>query len=125
LYDILTILFTKMDFDYRRSKADLQRARPSDEDLDAYFDYAKKYFVLLRKNFDDLDEFFDADDTNDVVSKHRGGHGGNALFRPIGLEIFALIIAKLNGNHSLTQAVNLASKLPRNLSEAPYAGLMW
>ncbi len=46
LYDILTILFTKMAFDHRRSKADLQRARPSDEDLDAYFDYAKKYFVL-------------------------------------------------------------------------------
>lgn len=125
LYDILTILFTKMDFDHRRSKADLQRARPSDEDLDAYFDYAKKYFALLRKHFDELDEFFNADDTNDVVSKHRGSHGGNALFRPVGLEIFALIIATLNRDHSLTQSVKLASKLPRNLSEAPYAGLMW
>ena len=69
--------------------------------------------------------FFDADNTNDVVSKYRGSHGGNVLFRPIGLEIFALIIAKLNGDHSLTQSVKLASKLPRNLSEAPYAGLMW
>ena len=125
LYDILTILFTKMCFDYRESKANLQRARPSDEDLESYFDYAKKYFSLLRKYFDELDEFFDADNTNGVVSKYRGSHGGNALFRPIGLEIFALIIAKLNGDHSLTQSVKLASKLPRNLLEAPYAGLMW
>ena len=125
LYDILTILFTKMNFEQQRVKAELQRARASDERLDAYFDYAKKYFILLRKHFDELDEFFDADDTRDVVLKHRGRHGGNALFRPIGLDIFVQIIAKLNGDHSLTQAVKLASKLPRNLSEPPHAGLMW
>ena len=125
LYDILTILFTKMNFEQQRVKAELQRARASDEGLDAYFDYAKKYFILLSKHFDELDEFFDADDTRDVVLKHRGSHGGNALFRPIGLDIFVQIIAKLNGDHSLTQAVKLASKLPRNLSEPPHAGLMW
>ena len=125
LYDILTILFTKMDFEQRRTKAELQRARPNDEELDGYFDYAKKFFVLLRKYFDELDEFFATDDTSDVVAKCRGSHGGNVLFRPIGLDIFAQIIAKLNGDHSLTQAVKLASKLPRNLSEPPYAGLMW
>ncbi len=79
----------------------------------------------LRKHFGELDEFFDADDTSDVVSKYRGSHGGNALFRPIGLDIFAQIIATLNRDQSLTQAVKLASTLPRNLSEAPYAGLMW
>ncbi len=125
LYDILTILFTKMDFEQRRTKVELQRARPNDEDLDGYFDYAKKFFVLLRKHFEELDEFFAADDTSDVVVKYRGSHGGNALFRPIGLDIFAQIIAKLTGDHSLIQAVKLASKLPRNLSEPPYAGLMW
>ncbi len=125
LYDILTILFTKMDFEQRRTKAELQRARPNDKDLDGYFDYAKKYFLLLRKHFGELDEFFDADDTIDVVLKHRGSHGGSALFRPIGLDIFAQIIAKLNNDHSLAQAIKLASKLPRNLSEPPYAGLMW
>ena len=125
LYDILTILFTKMDFEQRRAKADLQRTRPSDEDLDRYFKYAKTFFVLLRKHFDELDEFFDEDDTPDIVSKHRGSHGGSALFRPIGLDIFTQIIAKLNNDHSLTQAVKLASKLPRNLSEPPYVGLMW
>ena len=125
LYDILTILFTKMDFEQRRTKVELQRARPNDEDLDGYFDYAKKFFVLLRKHFEELNEFFAADDTSDVVVKYRGSHGGNALFRPIGLDIFAQIIAKLTDDHSLTQAVKLASKLPRDLTEPPYAGLMW
>ena len=125
LYDILTILFTKMNFKHRQSKTDLQRSRPNDEKLDAYFDYTKEYFALLRKHFDELDKFFNADDTTDIVSKYRGSHGGNALFRPIGLDIFAQIITKLNGKHSLTQAIKLASKLPRDLSAAPYAGLMW
>ncbi len=125
LYDILTILFTKMNFKHRQSKTDLQRSRPNDEKLDAYFDYTKEYFALLRKHFDELDKFFNADDTTDIVSKYRGSHGGNALFRPIGLDIFAQIIAKLNNAHSLADSIKLASKLPRNLTEPPYTGLMW
>ena len=72
-----------------------------------------------------MDEFFSYDDTSAIVSKYRGSHGGNALFRPIGLDVFVQIIAKLNINHSLTQSVKLASKLPRSLTEPPYAGLMW
>lgn len=55
LYDILTILFTNAHSDLRKRKADLQRVRPSDEDLKAYFDFAKEFFVELRKNSKELD----------------------------------------------------------------------
>ena len=47
------------------------------------------------------------------------------LFRPIGLEVFTRIIAQLTKDMALTQAIKLAAMLPRNLSEAPYEGLMW
>lgn len=125
LYDVLTILFTASQFPLRRRKPDLQRVRPTDEDLDSYFKYAKDYFVQLRRNFEELDAFFQADDTSGVVAANRGNHGGNALFRPIGLEIFTRIIATLTSELTLSQAVKSAALLPRDLTEEPFAELMW
>ncbi|HHJ14339.1 MAG TPA: DGQHR domain-containing protein [Gammaproteobacteria bacterium] len=125
LYDVLTILFTNAKSDLKKTKADLQRVRPSDETLDAYFAYAKELFIQLRKHFRELDEFFSAKDTEQVVKKYRGSHGGNALFRPIGLEIFTRIIARLTKDMSLAQAVKLAARLPRGLDEEPFEWLMW
>jgi len=125
LYDVLTILFTNAKSDLKKTKADLQRVRPSDETLDAYFAYAKELFIQLRKHFRELDEFFSAKDTEQVVKKYRGSHGGNALFRPIGLEIFTRIIARLTKDMSLAQAVKIAARLPRGLDEEPFERLMW
>ena len=125
LYDVLTILFTSTQSELKRRKAALQKIRPDDKDLDKYFDYSTSYFTHLRDNFHELEEFFAADKTTEVVRKYRGNHGGNALFRPIGLEIYTRIIARLTKDMSLGQAVKLASKLPRDLDEEPFVGLMW
>lgn len=125
LYDVLTILFTNSNFDLKQAKADLQRVRPSDEKLDDYFKYARRYFTVLGKNFAELAAFFGAEDTSDVVTENRGGHGGNALFRPIGLEIFTRIIATLTRHMSLQQAIKQAALLPRDLTDEPFAELMW
>jgi DNA sulfur modification protein DndB len=125
LYDVLTILFTTAGSPLTKRKEDLQRVRPDNQRLDAYFGYAKNLFVQLRKNIEELKEFFAAKDTKAVVKKYRGRQGGNALFRPIGLEIFTRIIARLTKDMSLEQAVKVASTLPRDLKEAPYEWLMW
>jgi len=125
LYDVLTILFADVQSDLKKKRADLQRVRPNDEVLDTYFKYAQKLFALLRRHFRELDEFFSSLNTEVVVKKYRGSHGGNALFRPIGLEIFMKIIARLTKDMSLEDAIKLVSKLPRTLNEAPYEGLMW
>lgn len=125
LYDVLAILFATSTFDLKKRKADLQKVRPEDGELDAYFDYAKSYFDSLRRYCDELEEFFAATDTEAVVTKYRGPHGGNALFRPIGLEIYTRVVARLTRNMPLGRAVRLASRLPRNLDDDPYVGLMW
>ena len=125
LYDVLTILFTSAKSKLKKRKPELQRVRPDDEKLDAYFDYSKSYFIQLRDNFHELDEFFAATNTTQIVEKYRGRHGGNALFRPIGLEIYTRIVARLTSHMPLGQAVRLASKLPRDLNDAPFLGLMW
>lgn len=125
LYDVLTILFTNAQSELRKQKSDLQRIRPSDEELQEYFDYARSFFVHLRKNFDEMEQFFAASNTTAVVKQSRGSHGGNVLFRPIGLEIFTRIVARLTKDMSLAEAIKMAEKLPRQLTAAPYEGLMW
>lgn len=125
LYDILTILFTRANHPLKKPKIDLQRVRPDDDKLDLYFEVSRDFFIQLSKNINELKEFFDADDTTGVVRKYRGNHGGSALFRPIGLEIFVRVIAQLTKNMSLNDAIKLTAKLPRKLSEVPYKELMW
>ncbi len=125
LYDVLTILFSGVQTEQLKSKADLQRYRPDDVELKKYFSLSMRFFDLLAKNFDVLAEFFAADDTSEVVRKYRGSHGGSALYRPIGLAIIAEIIARLSKEHSLNKSIELAGRLPTNLADAPYEGLMW
>ena len=93
--------------------------------LDQYFDYAKEFFETLRRHFGEIDEFFSAEQTTDVVRKYRGRHGGSALYRPIGLDIFTHIITRSTNKMPLGEAVELAVRLPRELHVAPYNGLMW
>ena len=125
LYDVLTILFTKTKFNLQKQKADLQRIRPDDETLDKYFKYAESYFLQLRKNCKALDEFFSVENTEPIVKKYRGSHGGHVLFRPIGLEIITRVIARLTKDMSLARAVKLAAALPDSLNEEPFRRLMW
>lgn len=125
LYDVLTTLFTNVETDLKQTKADLTRACPDDERLKKYFELSKKFFLLLEKQFGALAEFFSATETEAVVRKHRGSHGGDALFRPIGLAIFTEIIAKLSKSHSLEKSIRLAGLLPTKLTDVPFEGLMW
>lgn len=125
LYDILTILFSQANSPLRKQKQFLQRSRPDDEELDRYFDYAKDYFTRLRTHFGEIDEFFRAERASDVVRKYRGPHGGSALYRPIGLDIFTQIVVRSTKSLSLDSAVQLTSRLPRDLEQPPYSGLMW
>lgn len=125
LYDILTIFFTLAATDLRKKKPELQRLRPPDSVLDKYFQFAVNIFLLMRQHFEELDEFFSAEDTARVVQRYRVEDGGNALFRPLGLDLFSTVIARLSKEMSLEDAFELAAKLPRELQFPPYAGLMW
>ena len=127
LYDVLTMIFTKFPSPLQKHRKDLQINRPPDEKLDNYFEYAVEFFKLLGKALPELQEFFDSKDTKSTVRDNRGTHGGSAIFRPIGIEIFVEIISRLmeKYNYDLEQAIELVSRLPRKLGSEPYAGLMW
>lgn len=125
LYDVLTILFSKFPSPLKETKKTLQLNRPTDKELEKYFKYAKRFFVLLRNEISEFDEFFASSDIEKTVRKHRGSHGGSALFRPIGIEILVEILARLMKKNSLEQAIKIVAELPRKLAERPYKGLMW
>lgn len=125
LYDVLTILFTSARSGLQAPRPSLQRIRPGDDKLDQYFAFAQEFFAHMRKYFEELDEFFSAQDTSAVVQEYRGTHGGKALFRPLGLELFARIVARLTRDMNLEDAVEIAALLPRDLDQAPLEWLMW
>ena len=127
LYDVLGILFSTAATDLKKRKAELQRIRPSDDQLERYFQLATDFFREMEINFTELQEFFEAEDTATVVQRYRGTNHDSALFRPIGLDIFTQIVAKLTTQLrvSIPEAVRLSAELPRILSDVPYEGLMW
>ena len=127
LYDVLGTLFSTADTDLKKSKSQLKRIRPSDEELEQYFLLGTDFFREMESNFTELEKFFEAEDTTPVVRQYRGTNRDSALFRPIGLDIFAQIVAKLTTQRriSVSEAVKLSAKLPRILSDVPYEGLMW
>jgi DNA sulfur modification protein DndB len=125
LYDVLTILFSKVNSDLKKPKSELLRTRPNDKELQKYFSLAKGYFEQLTSQVVPLDEFFTATNTEAVVKKHRGSHGGDALYRPIGLKIITEVVAKLSQDKSLADAIKICGKLPTDLDEIPFDGLMW
>ena len=125
LYDVLAILFSKVNTDLRRPKKTLQKTRPSDAQLDAYFQLARAFFDEMRGSFEELDAFFSADDTRAVINQYRA-EGRSILFRPVGLDLFTTIIAQLTRqNTSLADAVRQASALPRALDDVPFRHLVW
>ena len=125
LYDVLGILFSKAATELRKPKKTLQKTRPPDAQLDAYFKLARDFFGEMRNRFEELDAFFSADDTRAAVRQYRA-EGGSILFRPIGLNLFTTIVAQLTREDgSLADAVRLASRLPRALNEVPYRHLVW
>ena len=125
LYDLLSLLFCSVESDLKSKKANLVR-RPNDELLHKYFSFSKRFFEKLKHNFNELEEFFSATNTEYIVKKYRNNtNGGSALFRPIGLDIFVRIIATLTKKMPLSDAITLASRLPTNLSSAPFAELLW
>jgi DNA sulfur modification protein DndB len=125
LYDVLSILFTTSRWGLKANRGDLCRERPEDSKLDQYFAYALRYFELLKRYFPELKAFFSATDPTRITSKHRGSHGGNVMFRPIGLEVMTRVVVRLTAEMSLDAAIKRAAVLPRELAATPYKGLMW
>ena len=131
LYDLLGILFTKVYIISKKKRLsdrenELTKIRQSDEVLNQHYLNACGYFEQLTNSFPPLKEFTNSgDDYPVVVEKYRHSDGGSVLFRPMGLKILTEIIALLIETYSLSDCFKLISKLPTDLTEIPYNGVIW
>ena len=130
LYDLLGILFTKIYvISQKKNLADirneLSEKRLSDNILDEHYANACDYFERLANSFFPLSEFFDASDSSDIVRRYRHFEGGSVMFRPIGLTIMTEIVSELVEKYPLDTCFDMISRLPSNLGEKPYNGLIW
>ncbi|MBE7417376.1 MAG: hypothetical protein HS128_06385 [Ideonella sp.] len=105
----------------------MKRFRPSDEELDAYASFASSFFTLLGKIAPELRRCLDSATPAAEIKKHRHAKGGHILFRPVGILIYAEIVAALmrGASMNLTDAVAELKSLPTELSNPPYAGVLW
>ena len=130
LYDLLGILFTKVYVTSKKKglkdkKDELTKTRQSDEILNQHYMNSCDYFKRLTNSFLPLKEFADTSDYSIVVKKYRHADGGSVLFRPIGLKILTEIIAGLVEKYPLSECFNMISKLPTDLTQTPYNGVIW
>ena len=130
LYDLLDILFTKVYVTSKKQrlkdrKDELTKMRQPDYILDEHYQNACDYFKRFTNSFPSLREFADTSSYSMVVKKYRHPEGGSVLFRPIGLKIFTEIIAVLVEKYPLSECFKMISKLPTDLTQSPYNGIIW
>lgn len=124
LYDVLSIVFSKIKG--RVSMQTLKRSkRPSDTEIEEYFQYSINFFIRLSDAFSPLQEFFNSNKEENIVKKYRGEFGGNILFRPLGLIIVTEVIAKICETKTIDEAFGFIKKIPSDLSESPYIDAFW
>ena len=130
LYDLLIILFTKIYVISKKKtlndrKDELTKVRQPNHILDKHYQNACDYFTRLTDSFLPLQEFVNTSDNSTVVKKYRHPEGGSVLFRPIGLKILTEIIAELVEKYPLSKCFKMISKLPTDLTQTPYNGVIW
>ena len=131
LYDLLGILFTKVYIiskkkTLKEKKDELTKIRQSDEILNQHYANARDYFQQLTNCFLPLQEFVNAgNDYPIVVEKYRHSEGGSVLFRPMGLKILTEIMAILVEKHPRSKCFKMILKLPTDLTQDPYNGVIW
>jgi DNA sulfur modification protein DndB len=123
LYDILGVLFIKIL--KKGERKELEYSRPPDEELEHYYREASAYFSLLNECFPELKEYWDAEDRPSIVKKYRGDFGGSLVFRPIGMKLIAECVAKMSTKWNMNECISRLARLPRDLAEKPYAGILW
>lgn len=129
MYDILTIIFRHIYPQYHevpwKTLDEMKHERPSEEVIDAHYDFAERYFKLLASAFPEVAEVFEGRTPAKAVEKHRVETGGSVLFRPLGQRMYAQIVAELSKSNELDDIFGWLSLLPTQLDKPPYADVIW
>lgn len=123
LYDVMDVVLR----DRQRGWGDYKRWRPPEREVDAFYKKAKEFWDRLCRQFPPLQDVRDSSPQDEVAGKYRGSHGGNLLFRPIGLLLIARVIADLHSLMKMSEAraIRSVGRTPVDLAKHPWTGLLW
>ncbi|MFL6313516.1 MAG: DGQHR domain-containing protein [Terriglobales bacterium] len=123
IYDCLDKFFASDAREWREFK----KQRPSDRRLEELYKDAVELWDGLVEEFKPLKELRDSQPKDEISFQYRNrSAGGHLAFRPVGLLMIILVVRKLmDGGRTLKQAVRDVGRAPMNLSEHPWAGLLW
>jgi DNA sulfur modification protein DndB len=125
LYDVLGVIFSKVFFKGTINTLKYS-GRPTDEEIEGYYEFSIEFFKLMFSTFNPLKEYSKAGGEAEAVKKYRGKHGGSVLFRPLGLAIVVELIAGLMGDgKDLKLAMKLVSGLELDLNAEPFVNTLW
>ncbi|QTC90329.1 DGQHR domain-containing protein [Brevundimonas goettingensis] len=123
LYDVLTILFSKVRESESLEK--LKYYRPEDDELKSYIEWTDNFLRLVGQNFPEFGKYINGTDDTTTLTKNRQDGSGHVLFRPVGLLILADLLSKLAPKMGLEAALSLCSKLPMELGDQPFKDVVW
>ena len=124
IYDVLDLILKDRGREaWRRFKG----ARPSDYVLTSYLEKSLSLFNILSLHIEDFGNYLADENISNAAEPYRNNSGGNLLFRPIGLLLIARVIRLLFEfeNLDLNNAIRIISQAPLQLSDVPWADLLW
>jgi len=127
----VTALYDGLDFylsNVPKKKAweQYKRMRPPDSEITPFYDRATEFWDSLTSHFAELRELKKSKPSQKVARKYRNQNGGNLLYRPIGLTmIFYVCKLFLDSGLSLSQIHKNLSKVPMQLGDEPWSGVLW
>lgn len=105
---------------------DKKTHRVTDAELDRFYRKAVTYWSTMTRHFPALRQFQDAPEEANKAGELRTRAGGHLLFRPVGQLIAARVARRFTeAGLNLQTAIKQMARVPMQLHEAPWMGLLW
>ena len=125
----IIVLYDAIDHFLRdriRGWNDFKKFRPPDEQIDELYEKIVSFWDIFISSFKPLKIIENSDPSDQLARQFRHGEGGHLLFRPIGLLLCVRTIKLfINNDVTLKEAVRRLTKVPMEISENPWKGLLW
>ena len=104
-----------------------KRFRPADETLNVLASHCASYWDVVVEENEALQTYLQTSVSTNPAMPYRGTHGGHLFFRPVGILAHTWVATALYRKEELDfrTAVQRLAAVPMELSESPWAGLLW
>ena len=128
LYDVIKRILSKalaQTPEERTEVKDAASVRLPESRIDYYYERSVRYFEGLTRANARLREYLEGGPASGIAPLARGSEERNVLFRPVGQQVYANVIAAISSGEGMDAALDLARRFPFDLAEPPYADVIW